>query len=287
MLEKPFRDKDKGRFLAPGQGTNEKGTTLKTLKGNRKMKREMFLGSFVTLSCAALLMIPGCGGDKKGASNTSTNAADKKPFGETTEQNLPGASTETGQGQGFNFDRTAVRNFEELKSSMAVVTCISDSDKLPAQNSRSYGQFFTDLSGNLPTTNDPEKYIAANVVGTMNLASQACILSISLSTASRCEWSAGLRKETDPSEAFTPEKITQLGKAVVQHFWGVDPSLVDNDSKYIEDLKTDIAELQVTIKQQLDATPAIPVAQHNRKIVEGVLVSVCSAALSSAQFTTY
>lgn len=252
----------------------------------RNALRKIGLLSSTTL----FLVAAGCGDAKKDDfKGAAKEVKDSNPFGETAQQNLPPAQQTGGSGGGldaFNFDRNAVRNYEELKSSIAVVTCISDDDRPNSNNSMTYGQFFQSISGNLPTTNDPEKYISANIVGSMNLASYACMLSVRLNSAAQCQWSAGIRGEDDPDAAFTDDRITDLGKSIEEHFWGMDATAIGDDSDYITDLKGTVSTLQADIEEHLSDT-GVNQNDRGRLIVEGVLVSLCSAALSSSFFTTY
>ena len=246
--------------------------------------------SSAIIAIGIFAIIAGCSReDKKKFSGASQ---DKSAFGSNGEESAggPEASKE------LQFKRSAIRNFEELKNSMAAVTCISDDDKTEANSGRTFGQFFRDVSGNLPTTNDVDKYIAANIVATMNLASHACLLSISLPKAASCKWSAGLRDKTDPETAFSDANIMALGKSIYQNIWGLDVSQLSDSSGFLNDMKTEInggtigseqvVSLKAKIQEQLTAAN-VPADQQPRKIVEGVLVSICSAALSAPPFTAY
>jgi hypothetical protein len=251
------------------------------------------------VATSAMLISPGCGyispddeGDGRSgntaATSTDTNNNDGgSPFGGGAEQDPTVDSAIEGEGglASFNFQRNAVRRYEELKTSIAAVTCVSDADT-PSSGAKTYAQFYADVSGNLPTTNDPKQYIASNIVGTMNLASYACLISVRRDTAKACQWSAGLRGATDPDSAFTDSSITELGRSLAAHFWGWEGSVIAEDSQYIDDLKETVTQLQTEIESHLDAEGA-NAANRGGLVVEGVLVSLCSAALASSHFTTF
>lgn len=217
--------------------------------------------------------------DKK---SSAQSAGDKSAFGNGAGD--PGAGAEGTKE--LQFKRNAMRNFEELKFSMAAVMCIKDEDKVEANSGRTFGKFFRDVSGNLPTTNDVEKYIAANIVATMNLASHACLLSISLPSASACKWSAGLRDANNPQTAFSDVNLNNFGRSIYQNIWGLDSSQIPDSSQFLADIRSEVGELKKKIQEQL-VTANVPAVQQPRKIVEGVLISLCSAALSAPPFTTY
>jgi hypothetical protein len=232
--------------------------------------------------CAGLALAS-CGRDKP-KPNAKTGS-EKAPFAQQVDPaSKPSSEASESSNSELSFTRVAVRNFQELKGSIAQVTCVSDGDALAG--SKSYGQFFADVAENLPSSNAVDDYIGAHVVAAMNLASHACQLSVRLPSAARCQWSAGLRDSRDPDTAFTPENIDALGRGIFEHLWGLDPTKLGATSPFLKDLKTNVAAIRGDVQRHLAAS-SLTDAMKKQRTVEGVLVAVCAAALSSAPFTLY
>ncbi len=160
-----------------------------------------------------------------------------------------------------------VRNFAQINETMSVLTGVSPNNTVIAAS-------YTELSTQLPLTNDIRSFVASHQVATTKLAVEYCD-QLFENAALRSRAVPGFNFAATPATAFTPQNKDLVVTALLDNFWGKDlDNRPTNDST-----KPELVILLNNILQGKN--------QNTVALTRNAVKGVCTAVLASAPVLFY